>query len=131
MTIAFWCVLAAIMMPYTATLFAKRHMPLSENKAPRVYKATLEGAKQRAIWAEANHFESFPGFAAAVIIAHIAQGNQTLIDGLAMGYIGARALYVYLYIADRSTLRSIVWFAALGCIIGLFVCAASAGLDAH
>ena len=127
MTIGFWCVLVAIMMPYAATLFAKRHMPLIANKAPRAYKATLKGAKQRATWAEANHFESFPAFAAAVIIAHIAQGNQAIIDGLAMGYIGARALYFYLYVADRSTLRTIVWFTALGCIIGLFICAAMTG----
>ena len=63
MTIAFWCVFVAILLPYGATLFAKRNMPRSENRMPRVYKAQLEGMEQRAAFAEANQFESFPAFA--------------------------------------------------------------------
>ena len=51
MTIAFWCVLAAIFMPYVTTVIAKRTMPLRENRAPRLYKEGLTGVKQRAVWA--------------------------------------------------------------------------------
>ena len=69
MTIAFWCVFVAILLPYAATLYAKKNMPLKRNNAPRLYKEQLEGAEQRAVFAEANQFESFPGFAAAVVIA--------------------------------------------------------------
>jgi uncharacterized MAPEG superfamily protein len=127
MTIAFWCVFVAILLPYVATLFAKQNMPLSENKAPRLYKDQLEGAEQRAVWAEANQFESFPGFAAAVIIAHVAHADQGVVDCLAMGYIAARIAYFYLYISDRSTLRSIVWFLALGCMLGQLIGAALTG----
>ena len=124
MTIALWCVFAAILLPYGATLFAKRNMPRIENHAPRVYKAQLEGVEQRAAFAEANQFESFPGFAAAVIIAHIAQADQSVVDGLALGYIGARLVYFYLYISDRSSLRTVVWGLGLCCILGQFIAAA-------
>jgi len=127
MTIAYWCVFAAVLMPYWLTLFAKRRMPLRENKAPRLYKATLEGASQRAVWAEANHYESFPPFAAGVIIAHLTQGDQAWIDGLAMGYIASRLAYNVLYVIDRSTMRSLVWFCAYGCVLGLFIAAALTG----
>ena len=127
MTIALWSVFAAILLPYGATLFAKRNMPRVENHAPRVYKAQLEGAEQRAVFAEANQFESFPGFAAAVIIAHFAQAEQTLVDALALGYIAARLVYFYLYISDQSTLRTAVWGLGLCCILGQFVAAAMTG----
>jgi uncharacterized MAPEG superfamily protein len=127
MTVALWCVFFAILMPYAVTLFAKRNMPRVENRAPRLYKAQLEGAQQRAVWAEANHFESFPTFAAGVIVAHIAQADQTIVDGLALGYIVARLAYFYFYISDRSGLRSLVWFVALSCVLGQFICAALTG----
>ena len=35
-----------------------------------------------------------------------------------------RLVYGVLYITDRAKLRSVVWFAALGCVLGLFVSAA-------
>ncbi len=130
MTIAYWCVFVAVVMPYALTLFAKRRMPLRENRAPRVYKAGLTGASQRAVWAEANHFESFPTFAAAVIIAHLTLADQIIVDGLALAYIASRVAYNALYLADRSTLRSVAWFSAFGCILGLFIAGAVTGAPA-
>ena len=127
MTIAFWCVLAAIIMPYVATLIAKRGMPVAENRAPRLYKERLTGANQRAVWAETNHFESLPGFVAGVIVAHLAQADPGAVDALAVVYIGARVLYTWLYVSDRSTLRSLFWFVGLLCIVGFFICAAVTG----
>jgi uncharacterized MAPEG superfamily protein len=37
-----------------------------------------------------------------------------------------RLVYGWAYITDRPTLRSLVWIAALGCVVGLFVVAARA-----
>jgi uncharacterized MAPEG superfamily protein len=127
MTIAFWCILVAIFMPYVTTVIAKRTMPLRENRAPRLYKEGLTGVKQRAVWAENNHFESLPGFVAGVIIAHLAAADQGTVDALAVVYISARALYTWVYLTDRSTLRSLFWFVGLGCIVGFFICAAVTG----
>lgn len=128
MTIAFWCVLAAIFLPliWTSTAKFTTGFRPRDNHNPREYLAKLDGAAKRAHWAEQNTFESTPGFMAAVIIAHIAQASQCWVDGLALAYIGLRVAYGLLYIADKATLRSLVWSASLACVVGLFVAAAVA-----
>ena len=74
MTLAYWCVLAAILLPYAFTGFAKFQggFGLNENKNPREFLEKLSGARKRAHWAQQNSFEILPGFAAAVIISHLA-----------------------------------------------------------
>lgn len=124
MTTAYWCVLVAILLPIVWAGIAKGGAKGFDNARPREYLATLDGWRQRANWAQANSYESFPGFAAGVVIAHVAGAAQPTIDMLALGYVLARVLYGIFYITDRSTLRSLVWVAGLGCIIGLFVAAA-------
>ena len=126
MTIAYWCVLAAILLPYVWTGMAKviGGFRPRDNHNPRDYLDQLEGPAKRAHWAQLNTFESIPGFMAAVIIAHLAQGPQDWIDVLALTYVGLRVLYGILYITDRAALRSLVWAAGLGCVVGLFVVSA-------
>lgn len=126
MTIAFWCVLAAIVLPMMWSMAAKLSSGFRprDNHAPREYTARLEGKAKRAMWAEQNTFESTPGFMAAVIIAHIAHAPQARIDMLALAYITLRLVYGLLYIADQPTLRSLVWSGGLACIVGLFVISA-------
>lgn len=124
MTTAYWCVLVAILMPTVWAGIAKAGAKGFDNARPREYLATLDGWRQRANWAQTNSYESLPGFAAGVVIAHVAGAAQPTIDLLALGYVLARVLYGIFYITNRSTLRSLVWVAGLGCIIGLFVAAA-------
>lgn len=124
MTTAYWCVFVAMLMPIVWAGVAKAKAKDFDNARPRNYLAGLDGWRQRANWAQANSYESFPAFAAGVIIAHLAGAAQSNIDMLALGYVAARLLYGIFYIADRSTLRSLVWVAGLGCIVGLFVAAA-------
>lgn len=124
MTTAYWCVLVAILMPIVWAGIAKGGARSFDNARPRDYLASLQGWRQRANWAQANSYESFPPFAAGVIIAHLAGAAQPTIDMLALGYVAARILYGIFYIADRATLRSLAWVAGLVCIIGLFVAAA-------
>jgi uncharacterized MAPEG superfamily protein len=111
-------------MPIVWAGIAKAGAKGFDNARPRDYLATLDGWRQRANWAQANSYESLPGFAAGVVIAHLAGAAQPTVDMLALGYVLARVLYGIFYITDRSTLRSLVWVAGLGCIIGLFVAAA-------
>ena len=125
MSIAFWCVLGAILLPYVTVGIAKWSRDY-DNAAPREWLATRTGAARRAHSAHLNHFESLPGFAAAVIIAHLAGATQGWVDALSVAYLALRIGYTAAYVGDRPTLRSLLWMAALGCVIALFVAAAAA-----
>lgn len=127
MTTAYWCVLAAALLPYAFTGLAKFTGPRYDNHAPREYLDRLVGWRKRAHWAQLNSFEAFPPFAAGVIVAHLAQAPQGTVDALAAAFVALRALYGALYILDRPWLRTAVWALALGCTIGLFLTAARAG----
>lgn len=123
MTIAYWCVLAAALIPYFTVGFAKSRRDF-DNARPRQWLARLEGWRARAHWAHQNAFEAFPPFAAAVIIAHLAGAPQGRVDALALAFVAARVAYSAFYILDRPALRTVVWTVGIACVIGLFVAAA-------
>jgi uncharacterized MAPEG superfamily protein len=128
MTLAYWMVLVAALLPYLGTSYAKfadGGARTYDNHAPRAQLDALPPQRRRAHWAQLNGFEAFPAFAAAVIIAHVAGAAQGRIDALAVVFIAARVLYTGFYIYDRPTARSLVWAVGLVCVIGLFVVAAA------
>lgn len=120
MTIAFWCVLIAGLLPYVATVTAKAGAKF-DNHHPRDWLAKQEGYRRRANAAQANSFEAFPLFAAAVIVAHLTQAPQSRVDLLAMAFIAARVLYLICYLADWASLRSIAWLGGIACVVAIFV----------
>jgi len=127
MTMAYWCVLVAGLLPFvwtSAAKFSGRGFPLRYNHNPREFLEGLDGLRKRAHWAQLNAFEAFPFFAAGVIISHLAGASQSLINGIAIAYVVLRVLHGVFYVLDKATLRSVVWFAAQGCVIALFVSAA-------
>lgn len=124
MTIAYWCVLAVIVMPMIWAITAKSSVPKFDNHHPREWLAKLEGKGARANAAQQNSFEAMPGFIAAVIIAHLAGAPQHQIDILALNFVVLRLAYGYLYIADQATLRSVIWGLGFACIVALFVISA-------
>jgi len=124
MTTAYWCVLIAALFPYVGTLSAKigGRMPRAANHGPRQWLDSLgAGWQKRAYWAQLNSFEVFPAFAAAVIIAHQIHVPQPRLDLLAELFIVSRIVYFAVYLADLATLRSIVWFCGMACMVMLFV----------
>ena len=121
MTIAFWCVLVMTLLPYVFNQQAKKGMPMKNNRSPREYLAELEGKAKRADWAHQNTLEALPGFAAAVIIAHVCNANQDHIDITCGIYIGLRIAYGFFYIIDKHILRSLAWMSSMACIIALFI----------
>jgi uncharacterized MAPEG superfamily protein len=123
MTIALWCVLAAGILPYVATLIAKSGREGFDNRDPRSWLARQEGFRKRANAAQLNAFEAFPFFAAAVIVAHLLNGPQSLVNTLALVFIAARVLHLGLYLANQATMRSLVWFVGSGAVIAIFVVA--------
>jgi uncharacterized MAPEG superfamily protein len=120
MTIAYWCVLIAGLLPYVATVLAKSGTRF-DNHLPRDWLATQTGWRKRANAAQLNGFEAFPLFAAAVVIAHLTGGNQGRVDLLAMLFIAARIAYLAAYVADLATLRSLIWFVGIGSSIAILV----------
>jgi uncharacterized MAPEG superfamily protein len=119
MTIAFWCVLAAALLPYLTVAPAKVK-PDFDNRQPRDWEDRQEGWRKRLYWAHLNGFEAFAPFAAGVIIAHFAGAPQGRIDLLAIAFVLARVAYAFCYYADLATLRSLVWTVGFACVVGLF-----------
>lgn len=125
MTIAFWCVLVAALLPYATVAFAKR-TPAYDNRDPRGWAAGLHGWRRRAVAAHQNHFEAFAPFAAGVVIAHLARVPQGAADAIALAFIAARIAYTAAYLSDRPMLRSVIWTAGFACVVALFASAAAA-----
>ncbi len=128
MTIALWCVLVAILLPYACFGVAVnrsrvRGKRTRDNRNPRDFPNRIEGLPKRAWNAQLNGFESLPGFAAAVIIAQLVHAPQIRIDVLALLWVLARLAYIAFYLGDESTLRSSAQFVSLACVLGLFVVA--------
>jgi uncharacterized MAPEG superfamily protein len=113
------------LLPYVAVGIAKWDKSF-DNNSPRDWLARQEGSKKRAHAAHLNSFEAFPFFAAAVIIATIAKASANTVDALAITFIAARIIFIWCYITDRATLRSIVWMIGIGATVALFFVAAFA-----
>ena len=124
MSLALWCVLIAGLLPVLTVIFAKWGRSDFDNGEPRAWMEKLSGRRRRADYAHRNHFEAFPFFAAAVIIAQQLHAPQATVNTLAAIFIVARIAYTGLYLVDRPTLRSIMWAVAYACVIGLFITAA-------
>ena len=127
MTIAYWCVLLGALSPLIWVGYAKAtgRFDRRANHNPREFLETLSGPSKRAHWAQLNSYEAFPPFAAAVIVAaHVGKIPQGTLDALAVGWLVTRFLYGVLYVTDQATLRSVAWFAAMGCWVAIFVLSA-------
>lgn len=119
MTFAFWMVLVAGIIPYVTVVIAKAG-PGFDNARPRQWLDQQSGFRQRADWAHRNGFETFPFFAAGVIIAEITHASQAAINWLAGIYVLLRIVYTLCYLYDQATLRSAVWFLAMACAVALY-----------
>ena len=81
MTIAYWCVLIAAVMPIVWAGAAKSGAKGFNNARPREFLGSLSGWPARANFAQQNAYEAFPPFAAGVIIAHLYGLNLRLAAG--------------------------------------------------
>ncbi len=127
MSFALWCVVIAAVLPYFTVGVAKAKGDGYDNADPRRWLERLDGLARRADHAHRNHFESFPLFAAAVLLAQIRDLDPLRLNLLAGVFIGARLIYTALYLLNLPTLRSIVWFIGLVSALSIFI---SAGLAA-
>ncbi len=122
MTIAYWCVLVALLLPYIFSVLARIGARASDYlQDPRAFNERLSGWHRRSHLAQQNAFEAFPAFAVAVIIAHLAGVPQARLDLTSVIFIGFRVFHGVFYISDKASLRSASWQAGMICIIVLFV----------
>ena len=126
MHIALLCVLIGGLMPYLWTTVAKIAGPRYDNRDVRGWQARLSGLPHRANAAHLNSFEAFPLFAAAVLAALLAGADTQRTMLLAIAFVGLRLAYGVVYLLDIAALRSLVWFAAFGCSVAIFLGALSA-----
>ncbi len=117
---AYACVLIAGFLPYVGTLAAKWGFRQFNNHQPREWLAQQTGFRARGNAAQANSFEAFPFFAAAVIIATLSQVPQARLDLYALVFVAARMAYIVCYLGNWATLRSWCWLIGMGSVTGLF-----------
>jgi uncharacterized MAPEG superfamily protein len=133
MTWANWCVLAACVLPILSAGIAKwgsfgkrRSQGGFDNHDPRDWLARQEGYRKRANAAQANGFEALPLFIAGVLIAQQAGATQGVVDSLAGLFLLLRVAFVAAYVADKPSLRTLIWTAGFAACVGLFVAASVA-----
>ena len=120
MTIAYACILFMGLLPYVAAGIAKKGFEGYDNSMPRQWLAKQDGFRARANAAQANLFESLPLFFAAVIIAGIQKASQGTTDLLAVGFVVSRIAYLFCYIVNWPTTRSVVWLVGMVCVVSIF-----------
>jgi uncharacterized MAPEG superfamily protein len=127
MTFAQLCLLVVCLLPLGCAYLAKfrgfgkrRRDGGFDNNRPREWLARLEGWQARANAAQANSWEALPVFVAGLFVAHQHQAAQSTVDLLAVGFLAARLVFIALYVADKASLRSLVWAAGMAACVALF-----------
>jgi uncharacterized MAPEG superfamily protein len=127
MNIAYWCILAAALLPYIWVAVAKASGRRYDNRDPRGWLARQDDPRsQRANSAQLNAFEAFAPFAAGVLMAQVAGVEPGRIGMLAIVFVALRVLHGVFYITGLHAWRSLVWFGGFACVVALIVLAATA-----
>ena len=121
MTVAEYCVFGTLML-YLLTIAPVKWIGFRrfDNAKPRDPSFYDDPIAARALGAHQNGIEAFPFFATAVLLAEFRDGPQRLIDELAILFLIVRIAYVFTYLGDRPTLRSILWSIGLAINIAIF-----------
>ena len=121
MTIAEWCVFGTLLL-YLLTIgsikwIGFRRFDNSKPRDPAFYEGPIAA---RVLGAHQNGIEAFPFFAAAVLLAEFRSCPQRLIDELAILFLIVRIAYVFTYLGNRPTLRSILWNIGFAINVAIF-----------
>jgi uncharacterized MAPEG superfamily protein len=121
MTVAEWCVFGTLMLCLLTIASVKwigfRRFDNAKPRDPSFYEDPI---RTRALGAHQNGIEAFPFFAAAVLLAEFRIAPQRLIDELAILFLIVRVAYVFTYLGNRPTLRSILWSIGFAINIAIF-----------
>jgi uncharacterized MAPEG superfamily protein len=124
-----WAILVASVLPFVMAGVSKsRGFTMRDNAQTRAWQAQLTGYQQRALWAMQNAFETLPIFIGAVILAAMAAPHSKIAPIAAWAYVGLRVVDSAAYVADKASLRSLVWVASMAAIVTLFGVAIASGV---
>jgi uncharacterized MAPEG superfamily protein len=120
MTVAEWCVFGTLML-YLLTIAPIKWIGFRrfDNANPRDPAFYGDPIRSRALGAHQNGIETFPFFAVAVLLAEFRGGPQRFVNELAVLFLIVRIAYVFTYLGNRPTLRSILW--ATGFVINIAI----------
>jgi uncharacterized MAPEG superfamily protein len=116
-------ILFAGLLPYVCAGMAKWGARDFDNHDPRSWLGQLQGFRARANAAQQNSFEAFPLFAFAMIVPALFDADLDEIAFWGWVYLVLRVLFIYCYVSDRASLRSLVWISGLVVVIRLFMLA--------
>lgn len=123
MNMAVLIVMLVGLLPVLCAGIAKWGAKGYDNHNPRDWMAKQGGFRARADAAQKNSLEAFPLFAAGVGLALIRDVNFDLIVQCCWFFLAMRVFYIYCYVTDRATMRSIVWTFGLLSVLRLYVLA--------
>lgn len=130
MSLAYWCVLIAAVLPYVWVAVAKVSGQRYDNRDPRGWQARQDDPRSKAASAaHLNAFEAFAPFAAGVLGAQMTGVATDWIVILSLVFILMRVLHGVFYIARKPLLRSLVWLAGFACVLALLGLAALAASE--
>src|ERR1700742_2863845 len=121
MTAAEWCVFGTLLL-YLLTIASIKWIGFRrfDNAKPRAPGFYEDPIASRALGAHQNGIEAFPFFAFAVLLAEFRAAPQNLINELAVLFLIVLSAYVFPYLGDRPTLRSILWNVGFLINVGIF-----------
>jgi uncharacterized MAPEG superfamily protein len=131
MTIPFWCLFGAVILPYVWFAFAAPFRASQfgkdlDGRTPRAQEKDLRGRASRAHGAHVNAFEALAYFSPAVLVAHVTHADPDWSARLAVVFLVCRVLHGVVYLADRPRPRTILFALGFLASVGLFVLAARA-----
>ncbi len=118
LTLLAWSIVLGLVHAVATGQLGAAQFGLSYGMSPRDEKRQLTGVGARVERAFANYMQTFPFFAAAVLIAHVAGRHSGMTTTGAHLYFWARLAYVPLYAAGIPVARTVAFaVATLGIVL--------------
>jgi len=116
-----WAVVLGLAHAVATGQIAAAQHGLRYNMGPRDEQKPLTGIGARVQRAFANYMQTFPFFAAAVLVAHAAGRHNGLTITGAQLYFWARLIYVPLYAAGIPVVRTLAFLVSMAGIVMLLM----------
>jgi uncharacterized MAPEG superfamily protein len=110
MTPAEWMIFLAVIL-YLLTIAPVKAVGYKtfDNSNPRDPAFYRPGIASRALGAHINGIETFPFFAAAVLLAEFRHVPQPWIDALSVAFVCIRLIFVLAYLGNWPTTKTLLW----------------------